>query len=382
MIYLAQHKPLRGSWRKKPFSPSSLVSRTKQGGAAILSISVIILFLITFVTLYANRGAILEQKMSANQYNHSGSFEAAQGGIDYTMAWLATGGNASSIAWNAVAGTTGAAWTSNTSYPPYNQRNTTSLPAQTIGKFLVTTTLWRSTTSPKVVEINAISTGDATATVKQIINLVTLKFKVPTIAPLVVNGPISGITGNPNIVGTNSIGQAVVSSAPLSSIDMGHMKDENGNPVAVTPIGFSGTSWDYVFDISKSDMAQIAKTQPGGATAGPIYYYNDATIGSYSPSTIGSLSQPVILVFDIQTTTDCPKINGGQTIVGIVYCGKGFDMNGWGGTKIFGSLIIDTPLTQFTANTELYVNSGNNISPYTASTSAIVTKVTGSWRDF
>ncbi|NEX64584.1 hypothetical protein G3574_26185 [Noviherbaspirillum sp. 17J57-3] len=336
----------------------------------------IVMFLVTIVTLYANKGGAFEQKMSGNHYMATQAFKAAQAGIDYSIAWLSTAGNPNGAAWKIPAGTTGAVWVSDNSYSPYNQKNTSSIAGQTIGNYAVNVTLWRNASRPTVIEIVSSANGDASSTIRQIVNVLTLSFDVPTVAPLVVNGSISGVTGNPDITGADAAGNAVVSSAAPGNIDMGHM-NYTGNVVAN---GFTGTAWDYLFGISKSDMATIANYQSGGPTAGPIYYYDDTTVSNYQPASIGTSSNPVILVFDI-TSGSCPKINGGKTIYGIVYCGQGFDMQGWGGTTIYGSLVIDTNLTKFTANTNLGSNTNaNNPSSYSAT--PIVTRIIGSWRDF
>ena len=335
-----------------------------------LIVSMVILFLFTLITLYANKGSIFEQMTSANQYRYDAAYEAAQGGMDYAIAWLSTAGNPSSAAWTA-------AWQSNSTYSPYNQTNATSIPAQTFGNYTATIKLWRNSAYPNLVEIDSTSSGEATATVKQIVNVLVVNFNVPSISPLMVNGCISGVTGTPVLTGMDSTGTSIQTSQPASCIDSAHLQFSG----LLSTNAFTGTAWDYVFGISKSEMAMIAANQPSGATGGPIYYYSDATVGTYSPSSLGTSANPVMLIFDISSGS-CPTISGGVTIYGIVYCGQGMQMQGWGGSTVYGSVITDTAITQYTANANISSDANaNNTSSY-SNTTPIISKLSGSWRDF
>ncbi len=333
-----------------------------------------ILFLFMLITLYANKGSVFEQMTSANQYRYVSAFEAAQGGVDYAISWLSTAGNPTSAAWNS-------AWASNSSYSPYNQTNTTSIPAQTFGNYTATITLWRNSSYPDLVEIDSTSNGEATATVRQIVNVLTVSFNQPNVPPLEVNGCVTGITGTPVLTGENSSGYSLVTSQSPSTtcIDPGHLSMTG----SIQYNAFTGTAWDNVFSISKAEMAMIAANQPGGVTGGPIYYYNDATVGSYSPASLGSPSNPVLLIFDITPLTgSCPKLNSGVTIYGIVYCGQGMNMQGWGGSTVYGGVISETSITQYNANANLTYNSNASTTSSYNNTTPVVSKLSGSWRDF
>jgi Tfp pilus assembly protein PilX len=321
---------------------------TRQRGAAVLALSVIMLFLITIVTFYANKGAVLEQKISTNQLQYLQAYEAAQGGMDYALAWLATSGSV--------------AWINDTSYPPYNQRSTSASLTQMIGNYTSTVTLWRNSARTNIVEIDSVSAGDATATVRQAVNLSL--FTGNTSAPLTVNG-------------------CVVDSAAAGCIALGTLTPPPG--AGVVSGAFAGTAWDNTFGISKTAMYALASNQAGGATGGPIYYYTDATVTNpWRASLPAGVSTPplqtnqrVILIFD---TTTCPKINGGITIYGTVYCSAGGDLSGTGGGNIYGSFIVDGPITKYTGNGNLNPDPYANIT--TLYTGSPISKITGSWRDF
>lgn len=344
---------------------------------AVLFVSVVMLFVITIAAFYTNKGAVMEQRISTNQLAYTQAFEAAQGSLNYALAWLATAANTNSTAWTTAPGAAGAVWVSDTSYPPYNQRNSTSIAAQTIGAFSVSITLWRNSANSKIIEISSVSSGDATATVKQIVNVLYLAFNVPSLAPLVVNGCISAVTGTPDIDAGSVAATALISSQPAACLNTGHFNITG----TVAGSGFSGNAWDYTFGISKTEMYQLASSQAGGATAGPIYFYDDSNPPTDPWHTsLGDSANPVILIFN---TASCPKISGGGgvDIYGIVYCYQGLDMQGWGNATIHGSVITDTDITKFTANT-LLTNDSNANSTSSYSANPVVSKITGTWRDF
>lgn len=66
-------------------------SRHKQKGMASLLISLVVLVTITFVTFYTSRAVVMEQKISTNDYRGRMAFEAAEAGIEATMAALSQG---------------------------------------------------------------------------------------------------------------------------------------------------------------------------------------------------------------------------------------------------------------------------------------------------
>jgi len=61
---------------------------TRQRGAASLVVAMIILFGMTMVAFYANRGLLFEQKTSANQYRATSAFEVAEAGLEWATARL------------------------------------------------------------------------------------------------------------------------------------------------------------------------------------------------------------------------------------------------------------------------------------------------------
>lgn len=367
----------------------------RQRGMATLFVSMIALVLITLATLFANRNALFEQVTSANHNRYSRAFEAAQGGLEYAIAWLGTNGNPNcnpdpaTCTYTIATGATGAAWVSDTaSHPPYNEKNTSSIAPQTLGSYTATIALWRNSANPRLVEIVSVASGEATATVRQIVNVVALTFKSPNLPPVVVDGCLSNVTGNPTINAPG--GTAVLSSAgpagPGACVDTGHFTVVG----QIVPNGFSDSAWSQTFGTTtKQDMLAMAQKQGSGPSApisGPIYYY-DYVVNSVGTTwnppagSTGTLAAPVIVIFDNPPGTDCPKLNGNMTLYGIVYCNSGLDMQGWGNTDIYGSLVSDSAITKFTANGTFNLNpAADDVHHY--SVPPIISRVSGSWRDF
>ena len=63
----------------------------RQRGVATLLISLILLVVITFVTLYTSRSVLLEQKISTNEFRGRMAFEAAEAGSDAAIAAISSG---------------------------------------------------------------------------------------------------------------------------------------------------------------------------------------------------------------------------------------------------------------------------------------------------
>jgi Tfp pilus assembly protein PilX len=60
----------------------------KQRGAAALAVALILLFGMTLIAFFANRGMIFEQRTSANQYRATRAFEMAEAGLEWAVARL------------------------------------------------------------------------------------------------------------------------------------------------------------------------------------------------------------------------------------------------------------------------------------------------------
>ncbi len=368
----------------------------RQQGMATLTMSLVVLFLASLMVFYTSSGMLFEIKTGNNQLYQSKAMEAARGSVEHSMAWLVNSSNTSSLAWTADA--TGPAGT--------NQKATaasfpSSVSSQTIGGYTVAVSLWRNSATPTILEVSAAASGDANATIRQRIRLGTTTvttttpntLNIATVAPIVIKGGLSGVTGTPDVYPNTAGGAAIVTSSTNSSeVDSGHLNLHGGT---ISYGAFTGSAWDYIFpNTTKAQMKAESENQKLLASSRTIFYYP----GSYtempwevspwsSNKIVGSSSNAVVIIFD--QGAGCPKINGNVTIYGVVYYYDDCDQNGWGGATIYGSMIADRPITKLTANTDFIgwsVNSGTGtitLPPITTTTTAqTFAKLAASWRDF
>lgn len=378
-----------------PVAPKTSVRLHRQRGMATLFMTLAALFLITIATLFAKKTAVFELLTSANQYRHTQALSAAQGGLDYAMAWLGTNGNPNGGAYIIPAGTAGAVWVSDTTRPPFNERNGSSITVPDLGNppYAITITLRRNNLSPHLVEITSQATGEATATVRQIVRVVALGLSMPTLPSVVVDGCIASVTGTPSISGPILMDNNLI--LPSLCFNQGHFTVTDAPtfgsfplPGATAPPGSQGGAWEMLFGtMSRADMLLLAKAQPLGQTGGPIYYYSNTpgVPSTNAPNnwtmSLGTATAPVIVLFDSPTMDNCPKVTGGTVIYGVVYCRIGLDMRDWGGTTIYGTLATDTNITKYTVNTVLTPLANNGL-PTSYPVQPVISKVPGSWRDF
>jgi Tfp pilus assembly protein PilX len=60
----------------------------RQQGAAALAVTLVLLFITTLVAAYAHRNHLFELSASTNQYRATQAFEAAEAGLEWTIALL------------------------------------------------------------------------------------------------------------------------------------------------------------------------------------------------------------------------------------------------------------------------------------------------------
>jgi hypothetical protein len=79
---------LEGEAQMKTVSRQSRNAVKPQRGAATLAVALILLFGMTLIAFFANRGMIFEQRTSANQYRSTRAFEMAEAGLEWAIARL------------------------------------------------------------------------------------------------------------------------------------------------------------------------------------------------------------------------------------------------------------------------------------------------------
>lgn len=335
---------ITGTIAKHPSPP-------QQRGVAALVVILILLFSISGITLYAANTGVLEQKISTNDYRSKQLSEAADAGLQYAMAWL----SANAVSWITDP--------NDANFQIDNNNLTTTL----TNGFTADIQLRRATASAEHVTITATATETGGAPVTAVAQTVVLQRKVVVSgpeAPLVINGCVSSVNGNPDIENTSSTYE-VVSSQSSACIEQGHFGGSTGFDVQGN--GFTGTAWDRTFGISQAEMQALASVAGSN-----VYWITQSTPWH---TDLGSIGNPVIAVF-----TNCAKVNGGTTIVGIAYYFGACETNGWGAGTILGSVVIDGDMTHMNANTLLqydssYVNGLEN------NTIGLKARVPGTWID-
>jgi hypothetical protein len=321
----------------------------------------------------------MEQKLVGNNLRAREAQEAAEAGLEYGVAWAKSNAVSSTVTCSSGSLPTGCP----TALTTVTGSSTGESYSYTL-TYTVGTSSIKVTSAAQGVADTSIAAGSE-AWLKQISYLTTAGQSAP---PLVINGGLSGVTGNPTNDTGSPPGTAVLTSGSVASVDTGHL---GGNPTlgATVSSPFPDTShpaWDYMFGISLETATAIAiangynypthalPTTPAAGKA-PFYVWNS---GTHISSDYGSAAHPVVIII---TAGNCPKINGGPTIYGMVYFADSCDDNGWGGATIHGSVIAEASITKLTANGTIIANGvgGVNISNGFVSDTA---RIPGTWKDF
>lgn len=397
----------------------------RQKGMATLAVSVTLILAAGIAVTASSKGILFEQKTSNNNYWATLAHEAAQAGVEETLAWI------NSLPPPSPQPSTcsdpnpwaNACWIPDTTTTPtellsssttdqrYNQNRIV-----TTANGFTTTVLLRRDSVPlskiNFVEVisRAVSNNDSTvtSTVKQTVFMSPLTSNAPAAAganaPILIKECIDDVTGTPDICPKSSTGGnpctagsgtpgysiATINTGTASScLQSGHF-DLHGGSLA-TGVGQDSTPppttvWEVLFPgMSKTQMKDLSDLQVAAGlstTSTPkrtVYYY---TPGTFANDDHGSATEPVIVI--VECGSSCPKMNGGTDIYGVVYFDKSDDLNGWGNASIHGTFAVEGSIEKFTANTEFHYNDslssaighGVNVG------SGKAPRVAGGWRDY
>lgn len=361
----------------------------KQKGAVALFMVLVLLFMMSGWGILLLRFNVMESVTAASEARSVEALQAADAGLEYAVGWLSVN-----------------PWCDGQTppTPPVmdpepsatdNYEYAVSLamdePASHKGSGMIQITA--TSNGPQDTNIS----GSASRWVYQSRYLEYFKNGAPP--PLVINGCLSGVTGTPNLYPAEG-SEALHTSQDTSCIDFGNFDVDRvvGDGYAVdaaNPGAFDDetSAWDYVFSVAKSDIKTLSDQQ---ATAGldndttpprTFYWVDSSNEGSFisgnnwSGGDVGSVTNPVILAFDEEV--GCPKINGGDTIYGIVYyeTASACTTNGWGAATVYGSVVHEGDIEQHTANSEIYhpSRSGSDCFGWPIKS---VSWIPGTWADF
>lgn len=339
--------------------------RFKQTGSATLVVALVLLIVTSVITLYAGRNVVMEQRISANDHRAKQLAQAADAGVEYGIGWLIN--NPNGVTWNGVADAQGMESSTNTITTTlstgYTMQVTMKRPLNNVYRMQV--------------YAKATETGGTVFSESRTDVLMSKLLAGYPNAALVLSGCLSNVNGNPSANNIDGVGVSVVVSSQASScIDTGHL---NLNGDTVVGNDFTGTAWDRTFSMSQAQVQAMAAAQVAAGVPfadRTVHWITDASpwhtdIGN--PST--SPPQSRIIVF-----TNCPKVNGGTVLVGIVFFQGPCDSNGWGGGKVYGSVVMEGDMSKLNANTQ-FTYSKAYIDSLFDSNAGVQSKVPGSWID-
>lgn len=357
----------------------------KQQGMATVLISVILLAGLSILTLYANRVAIFDLKTTANQINSNLAFQAAEYGLEQTVA------NIQEMSWR----------TANLVDADNNNVMDPTIANNNFGTSQsFTATITRlSTGDNSILRIDSRGCSDGcspcvntcanTSQVSQIMMFKSALSGKPS-APMTAKGSVS-TGGNADIVnldpstsgltvhsGSTNVqtGSATLHSLPGTPPEASVAKGDTTLSTLTDDQFFEEFFGDTKTNVQASSVSvnpANANSQLNGMTGKKIWIEGNTHINSNV--TIGSLAEPVILIVNGEL-----QVNGTVTIYGLVYCTSiVWDNTGMGNVNIYGAAVAEgsftgngTPTITYTptVTNNLHANLGEYV------------KVIGSWRDF
>jgi Tfp pilus assembly protein PilX len=366
--------------------------KARQQGAATLFVVMMLAIVMAVISLTTARTGLMEQKIAGNDLRAREAFEGANAGIEYGVAYLTN---------DSYSNYTALTWITSGS----NQSSSPATASGNIasGNFSYTPNVtYQRELNSDYIRVLSIATetsdGTITATNEQYIKSLSLLnngsgFNAP---PLAIDGCLSDVLGNPDIyVGTRLDGIALgTSKSPTNQgvwgdsgdgdnpcLKQGHLNAHGGQPVG--ELFIHGKAWEYVFgSITREQIKAKADAEAAAGVADSDRTYVWVSDSSNYHTSWGSATHPVILVFD--AAADCPKINGNPTIYGIVFIDAPCVANGWGGTEVYGTVVINGDVSKLNANTEFHdwTDASGTVNSLGNSFIDGIYKVPGTWKDF
>ncbi len=344
----------------------------KQRGIATLMISLILLFSITMMTLYAAQNTVIETQIAANDYRSKLAYEAAQAGLEAAIAELQTVANRTLLAdGDGVSDADGLIDSNNLIQPSVVLSNNAryhvsySNPIQHDTHLIVITATGQS------------NDNSSTKTIRQTIQLLPLAMNVPS------EGLITG--GNitlPKLRQTSN-GEATSSAKTTLSTPLNASESDCQNSLILSAQNRSTgpeSLFNHTFKMSKTELKKMATKIACShcsvsnfiSVAGGIAWL-EGEVRIAGNGTLGTADKPVLMVVDGDLT-----ITGNAVYNGLIYTTGNFRTDG-GTAQINGAVVVEG---DFLANEALCIhykpailnNMGKAVGP--------IARVAGGWRDF
>lgn len=357
----------------------------KQQGMATVLVSVILMLGLAIMTLYANRVAIFDLKMTANQVNSNLAFQAAERGLEETIA------NMQVSSWR----TTNLVDSDNNNIMDTSIANTSFGTSQSFAATI--TRLSAGDNSVLRIDSRGCSDGCSpcastcanTAAVSQVMMFKSALSGKPS-APMTAKGSVA-TGGNADIVNLDpdtsgltvhsgsanvQTGSATLHSLPGTPPEASVAKNDTTLATLTDDQFFQEFFGDTKANVQASAYpvsAANANSQLNGLTGKKIWISGNTQINSNI--TVGSLAEPVIIIVDGEL-----RVNGTVTIYGLVYCTAiVWDNTGMGNVNIYGAAVAEGSFTGNGTPTITYTPTvTNNLHTKLGE----YVKVIGSWRDF
>jgi hypothetical protein len=375
-----------------PELTSGLPSRGR--GVYTLAVVMILLAASTLLVRSLIVTSTQEVRSSTNDRMAHEVFHAAEAALEYGIAWYTD----NEPDWPTTAGTQVTV--------PTAAMDPVSTPAG--DAYAVTVTYTRDSDLEAFILVTGTATlaSDAqiTATVQQVVHSnIILRDRQFVGPPLLINGCFGKVTGTAEIHVVNDPNERVaVSSSHPPPGHPAHNPDclDQGNLDYCLEADCSGTAlpetdaeqfgqipsdpddlWLEVFDLPRADIKAIADREVANGVADEDRSVIWITSDSNYHESWGTAEKPVAVVFAPEA--DCPKLNGNPVFYGIVFVDSPCtDGQGWGGTEIFGTLVINGDLSKFTANTIIHDWGLAGGTAPDLPKADYVARLPGSWRDF
>lgn len=341
-----------------------------QKGIGVLFIVVMLAFLVGIVAVIVTRTDVQESAISGNDIRAREAHEAAQAGVEYALGWLnkktimpVFGGSEISCpgdgACPSLAPVIGA--TSGESYS-LNLR------------FVLSDT---DATLVRVIS-NASNPDHASARVEVSVRLVPLLSVFPP--PLVINGGLEVVLGNPAIDTGNPPATAILTNGSVDSVKTGNFNITSSLPLGPVVSNPFLNAWSRFFTkplgqaVSEAEAA--ASVYPAPPSAETLFYYWDSS--DIIKNNYGSADRPVVIIIP---ATHCPDIRGGVVIYGIIYFTGACSNQGWGNAEIYGSVIAEGSISKLNANAVLH-GLGSASGGVGGDYLDYAVPIPGTWKDF
>lgn len=377
-------------------------------GYATLSVVSILTLIFSALALSSTRHVITDSHAMRNQLLAKRALAAADGGIDHGLAWLGAIDSATgSSHLRLLAGSWSVACDPATDpSPATNSRTlTTQIDEHEVEISFTRQCLAGQNFSDgsangkrhEIIEITASASNEAQSQAQ-----VRQKVFVPQVvnpafsgAPLVING--CSVDGNNGVSGVNArlhvtaptTRPALETSRPVDSagrlsdtgqpcIDTSQLREYDaatGSELASVGVAtFSGSAWHHVFGPTRAQIKAAAAT---GNPAALIRYYDQAHPAPATLGSLGSATQPALIVFE----GVCPRING--TIHGLLYYSDASTCSAQAltGLTLYGSLVSETSIGREIGSPTIHQQDYTGTQPSFAGAIGAI-RVAGSWRDF